>query len=57
MPGFQRKYAIEINDDVMGQQGEDRHLAEKRRPGQREGEGTLAQLVTTFGRMYDRVIT
>ena len=39
MPGFQRKYAIEINDDLMGQQGEDRHLAEKRRPGQAEGRG------------------
>ena len=41
----------------MGQQGEDRHLAEKRRPGQREGEGMLAQLFKTFGRMYDCVIT
>ena len=33
MPGFQSKYGIEINDDVMGQQGEDRLLAEERRPG------------------------
>ena len=37
MPGFQSKYGIEINDDVMGQQGEDRLLAEEQRPGQRGG--------------------
>ena len=37
MPGFQSEYGIEINDDVMGQQGEDRLLAEERRPGQRGG--------------------
>ena len=37
MPGFQSKYGIEINDDVMGQQGEDRLLGEERRPGQRGG--------------------
>ena len=52
MPGFQRKYAIEIDINVMGSEERHRNWTEEWRPGQRG----RAQLLTTFGRLYEYVM-
>ena len=53
MPVFQRKYTIEIDVNVMGSEERHRNWTEEWSPGQRG----RAQLLTTFGQIYDRVIT
>ena len=52
MPGFQRKYTIEIDVNVIGSEERHRNWTEEWRPGQRG----RAQLLTTFGRLYEYVM-